>query len=43
MNPGENLVDTALSILKMLLLGFIIIFLFVKKGKFLHSTTCQNI
>jgi len=35
---GEILVDTTLSILKMLLLGFII-FLFVRKGKFLYSTT----
>jgi len=38
---GESLVDTTLSILKMLLLGFII-FLFVSKGKFLHSITCRN-
>ena len=30
---GESLVDTTLSILKMLLLGYII-FLFVRKGKF---------
>jgi len=36
---GESLVDTTLSILKMLLLGFII-FLLVRKGKFPHSTTC---
>jgi len=38
---GESLVDTTLSILRMLLLGFII-FLFVRKGKFPHSTTCRN-
>ena len=38
---GESLVDTTLSILKMLLLGFIT-FLFVRKGKVLHSTTCRN-
>ena len=38
---GESLVDTTLSILKMLLLSFII-FLFVRKGEFPHSTTCQN-
>jgi len=38
---GESLVDTTLSILKMLLLGFIT-FLFVRKGKFPHSTTCRN-
>jgi len=37
----ESLVDTALSILKMLLLGFIT-FLFVRKGKFPHSTTSRN-
>jgi len=37
----ESLVDTTLFILKMFLLGFII-FLFVRKGKFLHSTTCRN-
>jgi len=39
----ESLVDTTLSILKMLLLGFIIyFFLFVRKGEFPHNTTCQN-
>jgi hypothetical protein len=38
----ESLVDPTLSVLKMLLLGFIIFFLFVRKGKFLHSTTCRN-
>jgi len=38
---GESLVDTTLSILNMLLLGFIT-FLFVKKGKFPHSTTCRK-
>jgi len=37
----ESLVDTTLSILKMLHLGFII-FLFGRKGKFPHSTTCRN-
>jgi len=38
---GESLVDTTLSILKMLLLSFIT-FLFVRKGKFPHSTNCRN-
>jgi len=38
---GKSLVDTTLSILKMLFLGFII-FLFIRKGKFQHSTTCRN-
>ena len=36
---GVYLLDTTLSILRMLLLGFII-FLFVRKGKFPHNTTC---
>ncbi|KAG4099222.1 hypothetical protein H8356DRAFT_1330043 [Neocallimastix lanati (nom. inval.)] len=35
----ESFVDTTLSILKMLLPGFTI-FLFVRKGKFQHITTC---
>jgi len=39
---GESIVDTTLSILKMLLLGFII-FLFVRIGKFPHSTTLRII
>ena len=38
---GESLVDTTLSILKMLLLSFIM-FLFVRKGEFPHSTTYRN-
>ena len=38
---GESLVDTTLSILKMLLLSFVM-FLFVRKGKFPHSTNCRN-
>jgi hypothetical protein len=38
---GESLVDTTLSILKMLLLSFIT-FLFVRKGEFPHSTICRN-
>jgi len=37
----ENLMDTTLSILKMLLLGFIT-FLFIRKGKFPHTTACLN-
>ena len=41
---GESLLDTTLFILKMLLPGFIIFFicLFVRKGKFPHSTTYRN-
>jgi len=38
---GKSLEDTTLSILKMLLLSFII-FLFGRKGKSPHSTTCRN-
>ena len=40
-DSGESLVDTTLSILKMLLLSFIIL-LCGRKGKFPHSTTCRN-
>jgi len=40
---GKSSVDTTLSILKILLLGFIFFFFsFVRKGKFPHSTTCRN-
>ena len=39
---GESLVDTTLSILKMLLLGFITFFYLLGREKFLHSTTCRN-
>jgi len=38
---GESLVDTTLSILKMLLQSFVK-FLFVRKGEFPHNTTCRN-
>jgi len=39
---GESLVDTTLSILKILLLGFISFFYLLGRGKFPHSTTCRN-